>query len=211
MILSNKRVATRDLLIKRNICALLFGKNTVVLGKGVYGKVILSPFNKDRVFKIVKAKWFHKSEYYFGTILGNMGIAPKIYNFFECSYRSTRYKVIEMERITDTLKSWLQTRSRSVRARQGAYRNITTMIRKMHSNGIYHGDLHHQNIGRVGSRWVLLDFGWTHSKQYPYRKDFIQYLWSTFTRIIIAKPRWDNQYHETYLGRILRLSRAQRT
>lgn len=198
-------VANRGRLTKRNICALLFGKNTVVLGKGGYGKVILSPLNKNRVFKIVKAKWFHKSEYYFGTMLGNMGIAPKIYNFFECTHRSTRYKVIEMERITDTLKSWLQTGPRSVRARRDAYRSIITMIRKMHSKGIYHGDLHSRNIGRVGSRWVLLDFGWTHSKQYTYRKTFIQYSWSTFKRMIIAKPRWNNQYYDTFFRRVLRV------
>ena len=206
MISPNTRFsATKSGLTKRGLCALLFSKNSVVLGKGVYGKVILSPLNKDRVFKIVKAAQFHNSEYYLGMALAKMGIAPKIYSFFDCTHRSTRYKVIEMERITDTLKSWLQKGPHSVTTRRNAHRSIATMIRLMHSKGIYHSDLHSQNIGRVGPKWVLLDFGWTHSKQHKYRKDFIQYSWSTFKRVIIGKPRWNNQYWEPYIRRILRV------
>lgn len=123
-----------------------------VLGKGAYGKVY--QHSKTRALKVVNKKHFDKNEFLINYVLGEAKIAPKVYNIERCDNNVH----IVMQKIDTTLDKWLM-KQRSAKSKTKAYTKIIELIKKMHDMNIVHGDIKSDNIGKIGSRWVLIDFG----------------------------------------------------
>lgn len=132
------------------------------LGSGVFGKVY--EINKDLVVKIVdldyEADMFTR-EVEAGKVAARIGVGPKVVDAFTCTaQRHTHYGLILMEHVKGTtLREWVEKASGS--KKQKMRKDLTALVRKMHSHSLYHNDLwNDQNVMvRPDDKPVIIDFG----------------------------------------------------
>ena len=128
--------------------------------------VKVTPFGS----KVTQAQW--ANEAHVGQVLGNMGIAPKIYDYYVCDSKG----YIEMERLKDAKRlpdTGVQIRDKlggdpvdhismmPAHIQQGFVRALVTMI----DAGYLHMDNHIENLGYIqdasGYKPIVFDFGFT--------------------------------------------------
>lgn len=176
--------------------------NKKVIGKGKYGTVILSKNNPNRVYKIILKKYFKVSEFRIGQNLSENKLGPKIYDKKICG----NFVLIEMEKLDYTLDKWLL-KKRTKKELKEAYKKIIRLIKKFHKLGFVHGDLKLDNIGKIGKRWVLIDFGHTHNKyikKYKNSRGFFLKLFLDFAKTLKRRPLTTmNSGYDEYFRRYL--------
>lgn len=168
-----------------------------ILGEGAQGKVVSLGGNKV-VYKMINKNSFTKSEYYLGKLAGDNNIGPKVYDFFSCDNKV----VVVMERITETLEDWLK-KPRTHNKLVSVYKTIMRLIGKMHKLGLIHGDLKIDNIGRIGNRWVVIDYGWAFNQSYKDRRTMYYKITRGLMKYILGKPSLFNERINIYLKKQL--------
>lgn len=132
--------------------------------------VKVTPFGS----KVTQAQW--ANEAHVGQVLGNLGIAPKIYDYYVCEGKG----YIEMERLKDAKRlpdTGVQIRERvgdsvtdhislmPAHVQQGFVKALVTMI----DAGYLHMDNHIENLGYImeagGYKPIVFDFGFTVARE----------------------------------------------
>ena len=129
-----------------------------LIGSGAFANVYQSKTNKNIVIKVIRNIYFNENEYKFSKKADKLKVGPKIYK----KKKEGNYTLIYMQKVDTILYKWLQKRH-SKKEYKNAYTKITKLVEKLHENNIIHGDIHIGNIGLVKKRWVLLDYGDSHT------------------------------------------------
>ena len=134
-----------------------------LLGKGKHGSVYAA--GPDTVVKIVRQSPIAFQEAEIATRIGKKKIGPSIRQVTRCNGKLYIY----MEKVTGTLRDWMEAETRSRRDRANAKKRISKLFQRLHSLGLYHGDVHWENIAFIRkpsgkTSWKLIDFGWVHSE-----------------------------------------------
>jgi RIO-like serine/threonine protein kinase len=182
-----------------SVCEMAFNDKVKVLGAGRHGRVIQSPTHKTHAIKIVTSSSFDQREYDIGVLLGELSIGPKVHGLTRCTHRGRSYHLITMAKLTMTLDQWLR-KDHSQRELVAAYRDVMKLIDKLHRLGYTHSDLKTANVGLIGKKWVLIDFGWTY-KGTRERRSALPSLLTRLKHKFQGIPLPDNTGYQSYFER----------
>lgn len=164
------------------------------IGTGLYSNIYQSKCDKDIAIKVIKNKSYKSSELRYAKKADKLNIGPKIYK----KVKTKTHTLIYMQKLDTVLYKWLK-KKHTKKAYEEAYKDIMKLIKKLHKNNLIHGDIHIGNIGRIGKKWVIFDFGRSHSN-----KDIQKIsIFDDITRKIMRKPRYSNKSYEDYLRKVL--------
>ena len=181
------------------LCTAAFSNTAKVLGAGMHGKVVQSPQHTGRAIKIVSSQKFDQQEYEIGVLLGNLGVGPKVYGMHKCVRVGKSYHLITMAKLSMTLEQWLR-KEHTKKELLAAHRDVMTLIRKLHHLGYTHSDLKTANIGLIGKKWVLIDFGWTYAGTRA-RRSPLRTFFSRVKHKLQGRPLPNNGGYEPYFRR----------
>lgn len=163
------------------------------LGSGAYGSAysLCSKNEEEPCEKIVKAQRIgiksgikrttfqlhmsnFKREVKMNSIASNLGVSPRLYDSFTCHNSNDEYYgVIIMDRWDMTLGTYFRKFNMSLS--NDMLKRLEQKIDALHKSGIYHGDLHAENVvvklsktqPGVVTDVALIDFGWSATKSHP--------------------------------------------
>jgi tRNA A-37 threonylcarbamoyl transferase component Bud32 len=162
-----------------------------LIGSGLIANVYQSKFDKNIVIKVIKNTYYNENEYKFSKKADKLNISPKIYK----KKKEGDYTLIYMQKVDTILYKWLQKRH-SKKEYEDAFNKITKLVEKLHQNNIIHGDIHIGNIGLIKKKWVLFDYGFSHTGK--------KSIYNNFIRIIAGKTSYSlNKGYQTYFKNIL--------
>lgn len=87
-----------------------------------------------------------------------LGVAPKYVARHVCT--PLDLEAIVMERMQESATNW--SIGKSLTARRRARNRILELVDAAHSAGVFHGDLHADQIMKRGDKWRLLNWGLAH-------------------------------------------------
>lgn len=163
----------------------------VELGRGDFGKAF-SLKDDNRVMKEIylkdeKAENDYEDEVYIGYVLGNMGIAPKIYKKWRCNKEGKEYGYYIMDKLSGV---WDKVYEKNNATKNHQYQ-LMSCIAKMIQSGYLHNDCHVGNIGFVNNNVVLFDFGLS-KKFETANQDYLLKLFLSQLYIVIEQYELDN-------------------
>jgi len=164
-----------------------------LIGTGRTSKVYLSKKNKKIAIKVIPNKYYNSLELRYSKKADKLNIGPKIYK----KIKTKTHVLIYMQKIDIILYQWLK-KKHTKKEYEDAYKKVLRLIKKLHKNNIIHGDIHIGNIGLIGKKWVIFDFGKSHTDKNIKRYSYFDNL----TRKIMKKPSYSNKYYEEYLKKI---------
>ena len=139
---------------------------TKELGRGDFGTAYLT--TSDQVLKVISINEnstldnFYK-ECKIGQVLGDNGIAPKIYDVWTCTEHDNTSGFYTMQKLTGVWKNkYEHTLPKNAEAVKHSYQQqLITKLDAMVKGGYLHQDCHVGNIGFIDTQVVLFDFGLT--------------------------------------------------
>lgn len=117
-------------------------------GQGAYGKVYRLDKKRAAKLVLIEGRGFER-EADLARRAAEMGIAPAFYSVVSCCSADTGvcYAIIVMEALDITLGDWLRSPAAySLEKRERMRDAVAAKLRRMHRAGIFHNDLHSDNI-----------------------------------------------------------------
>jgi len=171
------------------------------------GQVLKKAFLRPSKKRNSSGKSFEekKEDYYAetstGIALGNIGIAPKIYKYWECE--SDGYYTMDL--LTGVLnENIFLNGTNGISAQQIQY-GIIMALCTMVQNGYTHQDCHFGNIGLIGEKVVLFDFGFT--KRFNDQNHILDVLVSQL--YIVIEQLDDPYFYNNYLYLVIHLIKTR--
>ena len=128
------------------------GNRGGVIGAGAYGVVVAHPTKTDRVVKAIPVGK-NPGETLEGALkeaeimktAGEIGVSPKFHGVSACFSGDYPIMMFEMGAMKRTLRDWVLD-GRSMDELDGMLSKIDKKVEKLHSVGIFHHDLHDENV-----------------------------------------------------------------
>lgn len=140
-------------------------KFTKVIGEGSFGRVCQIKYGRlTRAVKFQKGDAVHTSyEVTLQHEFSKSGLSPTIQHYDTWGPQN-QFSLIIMDEIDSTVDDYLEKR-RTKEELDTLLSDINTIIKKMCKLKLRHGDAHWKNLGFIGNKVVLLDFGFASLKQ----------------------------------------------
>lgn len=164
------------------------------ISQGLYGIVYESKKNKNIIIKAIKTNKYRDDEYKIGKKAYKLGVGPKIYK----KVNTENYTLLFMERVDTPLYKWIL-KKHTKKEYKTVFNKLIKLVKKLHQNNIIHGDIHIGNIGLIGKKWVLYDYGHAYklSNKQPLKI-------SGIVRKTMGTPNRSNNDYETYFKNVLK-------
>jgi Ser/Thr protein kinase RdoA (MazF antagonist) len=112
---------------------------------------LAAPFDKNTY---VKCMTRHEAEIF--ELASTAGIAPKV---IERRKIGENHYDLYTERYACTVAEMTSTKRRSSQLSTSLSHSVVELLKRLHALGIYHGDIHPDNVVVIGDTTKLIDFG----------------------------------------------------
>ena len=140
------------------------------LGAGIHGSVYLLASGRVAKIHTVRlgkydidvdfALTSFEGELRRARIAADLGVSPKVHDAFACVIDDGFHRVTVMDQVVgESLEDWYDAPGRTAKEMKAMKATIRTMVEKLQARGVYHNDLHDENVmvDRRG-RPVIIDF-----------------------------------------------------